>query len=149
MRKAAINSTTIKLIHLNKNDQALSRQMAKEDKRKSQRLDYEAPVIITVEGSDSSYNGRMYNYSQGGMYFELDTPLLAETEISIIVENSTELNFKSPSRAKVKWCEEIHGAVVLYNYGAGVQYDTPGMPAKQNGILKVIQGGAGQAQSKE
>ena len=83
------------------------------------------------------------------MYVELDTPLLAETEISIVVEDKAELNFKSPNRAKVKWCDEIHGAVVLYNYGVGVQYDTPGMPAKQNGILKVIQGGAGQAQSKK
>ncbi len=123
--------------------------MATEDKRKSQRHDYEAPVIIAVEGSDSSYNGRMYNYSQRGMYFELDSPLLAGTEISIIVENSAELNFKSPSRAKVKWCEEIQGAVVLYNYGVGVQFDTPNIPTKQNGILKVIQGGAGQAQIKK
>jgi hypothetical protein len=123
--------------------------MAREDKRKSQRVNCEAPVIIEAKDNGNPYDGRMYNCSRGGMYFELDSPLRPETEINIVVENNANLTFKSPCRAKVKWCDEIQGAVVLYNYGVGVQYDLPDVPSKHNGILKVIQGGAGQPQDKK
>jgi Tfp pilus assembly protein PilZ len=123
--------------------------MAIEDKRESERFNREAPVIIKVENNGNQFDGRMYNYSRGGMYFESDASLRPGTEINIMVENSGNLPFKSPCRAKVKWCDEIQGAVVLYNFGIGVQYDLPITLAKHNGILKVIQGGAGQAQDKK
>jgi hypothetical protein len=45
-------------------------------------------------------------------------------------------------RAKVRWCQEISGAVVLYNYGVGVQYLSSFSQSKSDGKLRVIQGGA-------
>lgn len=143
MKKATIKSSDIKIVHLNNNYQTPRCEMAILNKRENQRISYEAPVTIEAENNGDPYSGRMYNYSRDGMYFELDAPLRPETEINIMVKNNGDLNFKSPCRARVKWCEEIHGAVVLYNYGVGVQYDLPSAPAKHNGILKVIQGGAG------
>ena len=146
MKKATIVSSDIKLIYLNNNYQAPRCRMAIEDKRESERFSCEASVIIEAEDNGNRYDGRMYNYSRGGMYFESDVSLRPETEINIMVESNDNLPFKSPCRAKVKWCEEIQGAVVLYNFGVGVQYDLPITLAKRNGILKVIQGGASQAQ---
>jgi hypothetical protein len=42
----------------------------------------------------------------------------------------------------LRWCQEISGAVVLYNYGVGVQYLSSFQQSKSDGKLRVIQGGA-------
>ena len=149
MKKAATVSNDIKIVYLNNNYQALRYRMSTEDKRDSARFNCEAPVIIEADNNGDSYAGRMYNYSRGGMYVELDVPLRPETEIRIVVENNTHLPFEHPCRARVKWCDEIQGAVVLYNYGAGLQYEQANGSAKSNGILKVIQGGADQTKEEK
>ena len=117
-------------------------QMAKDDHRASKRLAYEAPV--TVENCDNGeyFYGRMYNYSLGGMYFETDYPLPSGAEIRVAIRKSKNGPGFDHFRAKVKWCEEIPEAVVLYNYGVGVQYLPSFTQSKCGGKLKVIQGGA-------
>ena len=116
--------------------------MAKDDQRASKRLTYEAPV--TVENCDTGeyFYGRMYNYSLGGMYFETDYPLPSGAEIRVAIRKSKNGPGFDHFRAKVKWCAEITGAVVLYNYGVGVQYLSSFAQSKCGGKLKVIQGGA-------
>lgn len=119
--------------------------MIKADQRASKRLTYEAPV--TVENCDTGefFYGRMYNYSLGGMYFETDYPLPTDAEIRIAIRKSKNGPGFDHFRAKVKWCEEIPEAVVLYNYGVGVQYLSSLTQSKGDGKLKVIEGGAGRA----
>ncbi len=116
--------------------------MAKDDKRASKRLTYEAP--ITVENCDTGeyFYGRMYNYSLGGMYFETDYPLPAGAEIRVAIRKSKNGPGFDHFRAKVRWCEEISAAVVLYNYSVGVRYLSSFTNSKCDGKLKVIQGGA-------
>jgi len=151
MKKATIGSSDIRVIYLNNKYQAPRDRMAIniKEKRESQRFSCDAPVRIKVGDNAKPHDGRLYNYSRGGMYIEVDAPLRPETEITIVVKSNGNFPFKGPCRARVKWCEEIQGAVVLYNYGLGVQYDLPGRLPKHNGILKVIQGGAGQAQDEK
>jgi hypothetical protein len=124
--------------------EASGRQMSAEDKRASKRLTYEAPV--TVENCDTGeyFYGRMYNYSLGGMYFETDYPLRPGAEIRVAIRKSANGPGFDHFRANVKWCQEITDAVVLYNYGVGVQYDLAGTQTKRKGKLKVIHGGATQ-----
>jgi hypothetical protein len=43
--------------------------------------------------------------------------------------------------AEVKWCAEISAAVVLYDYGIGVEFDPKMNPTTGNGKLIVIKGG--------
>ena len=116
--------------------------MTKVDKRASKRLPYEAPV--TVENCDTGefFCGRMYNYGLGGMYFETDYHLPAGAEIRIAIRKSENGPGLDNFRAKVKWCEEISEAVVLYSFGVGVQYISAFTRSKNNGRLKVIEGGA-------
>jgi hypothetical protein len=110
--------------------------------RASKRLTYEAPVTIENCDTGEYVYGRMYNYSLGGMYFETDYPLDAGSEIRVAIRKSTNGPGFDHFRAKVRWCQEISGAVVLYNYGVGVQYLSSFSQSKSDGKLRVIQGGA-------
>ncbi len=120
-------------------------QMVKDDKRASKRLTYEAPVTIENCDTGEYFYGRMYNYSLGGMYFETDYPLPSDAEIRVAIRKSENGPGFDHFRAKVKWCEEITEAVVLYTYGVGVQYLSSFAQSKCGGKLKVIQGGASRA----
>jgi hypothetical protein len=131
-----------KILYLTKARGASSYQMSKDDKRASKRLTYEAPVTIENCDTGEYVYGRMYNYSLGGMYFETDYPLDAGAEIRVAIRKSTNGPGFDHFRAKVRWCQEISGAVVLYNYGVGVQYLSSFSQSRSDGKLRVIQGGA-------
>jgi hypothetical protein len=116
--------------------------MLSEEKRASKRLNCEAPVIIENCQTGEYYDGSMYNYSQEGMYVELDSFLKPGCDICIVVEKGKNSSHSECRRARIIWCREIVGAVVLYNYGAGVQYDSTAKTADCRNIFKVIEGGA-------
>ena len=122
--------------------EASSDQMAKDDRRASKRLTYEAPVTIENCDTGEYFYGRMYNYSLGGMYFETDYPLAQGAEIRVAIRKSKNGPGFDHFRASVKWCTEISEAVVLYNYSVGVQYLSSFKNSKSEGKLKVIQGGS-------
>lgn len=113
-----------------------------EEQRAGKRMNYEAPVIIENCQTGEYYDGSMYNYSHGGMYIELDSFLRPGSDIRIVVEKAKDSSHNECRPAKIIWCREIAGAVVLYNYGAGVQYDSTAKPADCRKIFKVIEGGA-------
>ena len=131
-----------KVIYLSKDLEASSDQMAKDDRRASKRLTYEAPVTIENCDTGEYFYGRMYNYSLGGMYFETNYPLPEGAEIRVAIRKSENGPGFDHFRASVKWCTEISAAVVLYNYSVGVQYLSSFEDSKCDGKLKVIQGGA-------
>ena len=112
------------------------------DQRASERINYESPVIIENCETGESYDGSAYNYSRGGMYVELDYPLKPGTGIRIETEKVEYASCSRSYRAKVVWCEEIPGAVVLYNYGIGVLIDLTNRFAKIKKKFQVIDGGA-------
>ena len=112
------------------------------DQRASKRINYEAPVIIENCETGESYDGSAYNYSRGGMYVELDYPLKPGTGVQIETENAKYSSRPKICRARVVWCEEIPGAVVLYNFGIGILIDLTVKCSKTEKKFQVIDGGA-------
>ena len=111
------------------------------DQRASKRLNHETPLVIENCDSGTYSYGRIYNYSQGGVYFESDTPFQAGTRVRIDIEKSKIGLDAGRYYAEVKWCAEISAAVVLYDYGIGVEFDSKMNRATGNAKLKVIKGG--------
>ena len=117
------------------------------DQRASQRINHEAPLVIEDCDSGTYSYGRMYNYSQGGIYFESDTPFQTGTLVGFDIEKSINGLAADHYFAKVKWCAEISAAVVLYDYGIGVEFDPKLNLATGSGKLKVINGGVNRNKS--
>ncbi len=128
------------IIFLNNNPEVSKGPMFPEDQRASQRFVYEAALKIENCDSGTYTYGRMYNYSAGGIYFESDVAFQPGTQVQIDIEKPGKDLDINHLTAKVKWCQEISAAVVLYNYGIGVEFDR----SKRDGKFKVIQGGADQ-----
>ena len=114
--------------------------MSPDDQRASQRFVYDAALRIENCDSGTYTYGRMYNYNAGGIYFESDVPFQPGTQVRIHVEKPTKDLGSGHLTAQVKWCQEISAAVVLYDYGIGVEFDR----SEQDGMFIVIQGGADQ-----
>ena len=111
------------------------------EKRDCARFCYELPVIIEECATGIYFNARMYNYSLHGMYFESDLSLLSGTRVNVWLSNLPGSSLPDINFAEVRWCEEIIGAVVLYNYGAGIQYHHPIAYREFPKHFRVIQGG--------
>jgi hypothetical protein len=118
--------------------------MFPDDQRASQRFVYEAALKIENCDSGTYTYGRMYNYSAGGIYFESDVAFQPGTQVRIDIEKPSNGLDTVPLTAKVKWCQEISAAVVLYDHGIGVEFDRLMKRSKRDGKFKVIQGGADQ-----
>jgi hypothetical protein len=113
----------------------------KSEKRDCARFCHETSVIIEECGTGVHFDARMYNYSLQGMYFESDLSLLSGTRVNVWLSNlpgssSPDINF-----AEVRWSEEIFGAVVMHNYGAGIRYHQPITYREFPRQFQVIQGG--------
>lgn len=115
--------------------------MCANEQRTSKRFNYEAPVTIEDCDRGQYCSGRMYNYSLGGMYFETDWPLKPGSQIRVAIKKSRQGPAFNHFQAIVRWCEEIPDAMVLYNYGIGVQYEFAPRQAAAKNKLKVIRGG--------
>jgi hypothetical protein len=112
------------------------------ENRTSNRVYCDAPVIVENRRTKEVYDGSMYNHSEGGMYIELDYALEPGTEIRIVMDAAKDSIHPDSCNAKIVWCREIPGAVVLYNYGIGVQYDSTIRLADYKKIFRIIEGGA-------
>ena len=113
-----------------------------EEKRASERFNNEAPVIIENCQTGEHYDGSVYNCSLEGMYVELDHFLKIGSKIRIAIERAQNSPCPECCRARIIWCREIPGAVVLYNYGAGVQYESTLDPVDCRKMFRIIEGGA-------
>ena len=114
------------------------------NQRASERFNCEVPVIIENCETGVNYDGSLYNYSREGMYLELDYPFRPGTEILVLMEEEMSPFRPKSCQAKVVWCEEIPGAVVLYNYGIGVINDPMVQFSSIVERFQVIDGGAKQ-----
>jgi hypothetical protein len=74
----------------------------------------------------------MVNYSEGGLYFESQTPLKSGSSIHIKVEESSSTTAGSPPHygfrtltlGEVKWCKDLSNKE-SDTYGIGVKYYEP------------------------
>jgi len=114
------------------------------DQRATERFNSEAPVVIEDFQTGEQHDGSMYNYSRGGMYVELDYPLKPGSKIRILIENTNNTVRSESCLAKIVWCKEIPGAVVLYDYGIGLRYDLDVKGSNYINKFHVINGGANQ-----
>ena len=121
--------------------------MRMNDQRASERFKHETPLVIENCDSGTYSYGRMYNYSKGGIYFESDTPFQTGTHIRFDIEKSKIDLDADQCFGEVKWCAEISAAVVLYDYGIGVEFDSKMKQMTGSGKLKVIKGGANRTES--
>jgi hypothetical protein len=111
------------------------------ENRDCARFCYEIPVVIEECGTGVHFDARMYNYSLQGMYFESDHSLLSGTRVNVWLSNFPGSSSPDISFAEVRWSEEITGAVVLYNYGVGIQYHQPITYREFPRHFQVIRGG--------
>ena len=111
------------------------------EKRDCARFGFELPVIVEECDTGIQSNARVYNYSLHGMYFESDLSLLSGTRVNIWMSNLDKPSQPEVRFAEVRWCEEIIGAVVLYNYGVGIRCRQPLTYREFPKHLQVIQGG--------
>jgi hypothetical protein len=135
-------ANTEKIFFLNNSTQESKGHMSPDDQRASQRFAYEAAIIIEKCACRTYTHGRMYNYSSGGIYFESDVAFQPGTQVQIDIENPGDGLHAGHLLGEVKWCQEIAAAVVLYDYGIGVEFDRSMDRSAYNETLKVIQGGA-------
>lgn len=138
---------TEKIIFINHHLQSPGGYMFDDDHRISKRFNHEAPVVIEKFGCRRYANGRMFNYSRGGIYFESDVAFQPGTRIRIDIDKSQNGLAANRYYAVVKWCKEISAAVVLYDYGIGVEFDPAKNRTAGTGRLKVIDGRADRKKS--
>ena len=105
------------------------------------RFDYESTIRFNVAGKPTLHEGRMYDYSRSGLYFETDEQLFGGQELDIRIDQCPFPGAPEIIRAKVRWSAEIPDAVVLYRFGVGVQFTQPIKGPLTHQWLRVIQGG--------
>lgn len=92
------------------------------EKRHCRRFDHETPIIIRTQ-NDTCHSGRMFNFSQDGMYIETDMQCCPGQEVSIVVEDPPYGRGPFLHRAEIKWSRELSEAVEFYRFGCGAQWD--------------------------
>ena len=92
------------------------------EKRDTPRFEHEATVMIEKYPTGQFYEGRMYNYSRSGMYFESDFAPKVGVDVFIGIEDSPYSSGHDVYRAKVIWCKELSEKGSYYYYGVGVKY---------------------------
>lgn len=92
-----------------------------DDRRKSERSDYESAVALESLDADMSQMATMFNYSKEGLYFETDTFITPGKEIFIGIAKSPyshgTRNYEC-HRVQVKWIKELYESSYRYGYGA-------------------------------
>ena len=92
----------------------------KNEKRRDRRFDYETSIALEgAEGEITSF-ARMFNVSEGGVYFETDTRIPGGEQINIWIANSPFA--KNPGvyeshRVQVAWRRKLKDSVYAYGYG--------------------------------
>jgi len=92
------------------------------EQRDTSRFRHETQIMFEHYSSGRYYEGRMFNYSRGGMYFESDFAPKVGAEIFIGVENSPHTACQNVYRAKVIWKKELADGQSFFFYGVGVKY---------------------------
>jgi len=92
------------------------------DQRDNARFNYEASIMFEHYSSGRYYEGKMLNYSRGGMYIESDFAPTVGSEIFIGIEKSPHTAGHDVYRAKVMWKKELTDSQSFFFFGIGVKY---------------------------
>ena len=92
------------------------------ERRADPRYPHETAIMYEHYGSGRYFEGKMLNYSRGGMYFESNFAPETGTEIFIGVENSPYTSGPDVYRAKVIWHKKLDYSEALFFCGIGVKY---------------------------
>lgn len=92
------------------------------DRRATRRYPHETAIMYENYPSDSYFEGRMFNYSRGGMYLESNHAPEIDAEIFIGVENSPYTAGHDVYRARVVWHTRLEDAKSFFYHGIGVQF---------------------------
>jgi hypothetical protein len=92
------------------------------EKRETPRFEHEATVMIEKYPFGKYHEGRMYNYSRTGMYFESDYAPPVGADLFIGIENSPYSSDHDVRRAKVVWCKKLPDNASYFYFGVGVKY---------------------------
>lgn len=95
---------------------------SKSDQRENPRVSHATPVMFETYPTGSYFEGRMVNYSRGGMCFESDFAPEVGAEIFIGVETSPYSRNHDVFRARVVWNRGLSLADSYYLYGVGVKF---------------------------
>jgi hypothetical protein len=95
---------------------------SKGEQRESQRFPFTATVMFEKYLTGTYHDGRMVNYSRGGMCFEADVAPGTDAEIFIGIEKSPYSSHHDVFRAKVVWIRELPLKESYYAYAVGVKY---------------------------
>jgi len=95
------------------------------ERRVYPRGHYEAPILYARVGSDSYYDSKMYNFSEGGVYFEPERPLAPGSDLSIIMVNHAAGTFGPEAYksyiARIRWCRAVTAAE-SHRFGVGAEF---------------------------
>ncbi len=90
------------------------------EKRRKRRFYYETAVALeSIEGGVTSV-AKMFNVSEGGVYFESDTRIPAGKQIYIWIANSPfarDPGVYESQRVKVVWRSQLKESIYAYGYG--------------------------------
>jgi len=90
------------------------------ENRNKTRFDHKSPVTVENDQIGVLRGGRMFNYSDFGLYIEADYRLEPETEVQIGISNSpfaSEPDKYESYRGIVKWRKPLKRSVYSYGYG--------------------------------
>ena len=90
--------------------------------RDNTRFYHEVTIMVEDYPNGKYYEGRMLNYSRGGLYFEADFSPMVGSEIFIGMENSPYTSGHDVYRAKVMWSKRLPDNDSFFYSGIGVQY---------------------------
>ena len=95
---------------------------ANSELRDGERFHCESPVLVEDNRTGYRYDGRMFNYSQSGMYLEPDYAPRPSRKIRIKVRNLPDFGFPQSYLAEVRWRQPLLDKKSTYSYGIGVKY---------------------------
>ena len=98
------------------------------DRRASVRFNHEAPIMHENHNNGIFYPAKMYNYGNGGMYFETDLIHRPGEEIFIDFDNLphfSKTDVLEGFRAAVVWCKKVGETEMVKKYGVGVKFYEP------------------------
>jgi hypothetical protein len=112
----------VNLIHHYPKESAWKMESTRLDLRANRRYFHDTPILYEHYPSGKYFEGRMLNYSRGGLYFESDHAPQIGSEIFIGVENSPFTSGHEVYRTMVIWQTKLENAESFFLYGTGVKY---------------------------
>jgi len=91
-----------------------------DEKRAQKRFVYEATIWHDNLFPDIFYETKMYNLSQGGLYFESDQILYVGEQIFIAIRepSASDNDYKDCFKVEIRWSKNLKKSLMRYGYGA-------------------------------